>query len=162
MLRWRALVMSAERGAPAGDELAGLAGILGHERQETVLLAARGQLRLRHIGRGHLELGQGGLEPREVHVLARDDVLIGVVEVVVADPARDRDVTLAHRQLFLMELAEHGGEVGGLHAFCFCLQLMHTRVQGIASSRAGAMGSPQSRQIPYVPRSIRYSASSMA
>jgi hypothetical protein len=33
-------------------------------------------------------------------------------------------------------------------AFCFSLQAMHTRVHGIAVSRASAIGSPQSRQTP--------------
>jgi hypothetical protein len=39
---------------------------------------------------------------------------------------------------------------------------MQTRVQGMALSRGGAIISPQSRQTPYVPFSIRQSASSMA
>ena len=34
------------------------------------------------------------------------------------------------------------------HKFCFSLQLMHTRVHGIALSRASAIGSPQSRHMP--------------
>ena len=71
-----------------------------------------------------------------------------LLNVVVADLPRDGDVALAQRQLLAVELAEDGDEVGGFHAFCFCLQLMQTRVQGIASSRAGAIGSPQSRQMP--------------
>ena len=83
-----------------------------------------------------------------MHVLARDDVLVGVVEIVVADLPRHRDVALAQRELLAVELPEDGEQVGGLHAFCFCLQVMQTRVQGIASSRAGAIGSPQSRQMP--------------
>ena len=33
-------------------------------------------------------------------------------------------------------------------AVCFCLHSMQTRVHGMAFSRAGAIGSPQSRQIP--------------
>ena len=34
---------------------------------------------------------------------------------------------------------------------CFALQPMQTRVHGIALRRAGAIGSPQSRQTPYIP-----------
>ena len=39
---------------------------------------------------------------------------------------------------------------------------MQTRVQGIAFNRAGAIGSPQSLQIPNVPWFIRHRASSIA
>src|SRR2546429_464524 len=48
------------------------------------------------------------------------------------------------------------------HEFCFSLHVMQTRVHGMALSRASAMGSPQSRHTPYVPLSIRVSASSIA
>ena len=40
MLRWRAWVDVGERGAPAGDERVGLAGVLVDQRQEALLLAA--------------------------------------------------------------------------------------------------------------------------
>ena len=39
-------------------------------------------------------------------------------------------------------------KLGGFHACCFSLQLIHTRVHGIALRRASASGSPQSRQTP--------------
>ncbi len=107
-------------------------------------------------------LDQGSLEPGQVHVFAGDHVLIRVVELVVRHEARHGHMPLAHRQLFAVERTQRREKVVRLHVFCFCLQAMHTRVQGMASRRAGAMGSPQSRQIPYVPFSIRYSASSMA
>lgn len=49
--------------------------------------------------------------------------------------------------------AEIGPGAGARRRYdcCFSLHVMHTRVQGIAFSRAGAIGSPQSRQMPYVP-----------
>ena len=50
------------------------------------------------------------------------------------------------RQLLAIEILEQRKDVG--HEFCFSLQVMQTRVQGIALSRAGAIGSPQSRHIP--------------
>ena len=34
------------------------------------------------------------------------------------------------------------------YAFCFSLQVMQTRVQGMALRRASAIGSPQSLQMP--------------
>ena len=64
------------------------------------------------------------------------------------DVPRHRDVALAEGQLLAVALLEHVEELGGLHEFCFCLQVMQTRVHGMAFSRAGAIGSPQSRQMP--------------
>ena len=51
-----------------------------------------------------------------------------------------------HRQLLAMELLQERQQIG--HEFCFSLQVMQTRVHGIALSRAGAIGSPQSRHAP--------------
>ena len=98
--------------------------------------------------------------PGELCLLAIDDVLIRVVGVVVADDARARGVPQNRGQLVSIEFLEQRQQVR--HAFCFSLHLMQTRVHGMAFNRAGAIGSPQSRQIPYVPLSIRVSASSIA
>ena len=89
------------------------------------------------------------VEPAQVHVLAGDDVLIGVVEVVVGDDAAPTATwRCAHRQLVAVELAQELQHLCGFHELCFSLQVMQTRVQGIALRRAGAIGSPQSRQMP--------------
>ena len=93
-------------------------------------------------------VGDGVAQPAQVHVFAVDDVLVGVVEVVVADEARGRDVALPHRGLVAVELAQELEQFGGFHALCFSLQVMQTRVQGIAFSRGRAISSPQSRQMP--------------
>ena len=49
-------------------------------------------------------------------------------------------------ELVAVELLEQREQIG--HAFCFSLQVMQTRVHGMAFSRASAIGSPQSRQTP--------------
>ena len=64
------------------------------------------------------------------------------------DVPGDRLVPFDHGEAFAVALLQQGDELGGFHAFCFSLQLMHTRVQGMARSRASAIGSPQSRQMP--------------
>ena len=69
---------------------------------------------------------------------------------------------MQQRQPGQVEVADAGAARSVRHAFCFSLQVMHTRVQGMAFSRASAIGSPQSRQTPKVPFSIRTRASSMA
>ena len=58
-----------------------------------------------------------------------------------------RDEWYAHRGA-QPELPQELEQLGGFHALCFSLQVMQTRVHGMAFSRAGAMGSPQSRQMP--------------
>ncbi|MNC94963.1 hypothetical protein D3C83_119600 [compost metagenome] len=55
-------------------------------------------------------------------------------------------MTKERGELLPVEFLKEGGQIG--HEFCFSLQLMQTRVQGIAFSRAAAIGSPQSRQAP--------------
>ena len=84
----------------------------------------------------------------EVHVLARDDVLVGVVDVVVVNQTRRGHVPRPERGLVLVERLEQGAQLVGLHAFCFSLQVMHTRVHGMAFNRAAAISSPQSRHAP--------------
>ena len=59
------------------------------------------------------------------------------------------------RRTLSVEFLEERQQLGRLHDCCFSLQVMQTRVQGIAFSRAVAIGSPQSRHVPYVPFSIR-------
>ncbi len=107
-------------------------------------------------------VGQRVPQPVQVHVLTRDRVLVGVVEVVVAHDLRGGDVALAHVQLLAVELPQETDELVGGHALCFSLQVMQTRVQGIALSLASAISSPQSRHTPYVPFSILHKASSIA
>ena len=86
--------------------------------------------------------------PLRVHLLAGDHVLVGIVELVVADGLRAFDVTVHQSQAIAIELLQESELFRSLHAFCFSLQVMHTRVHGIALSRATAIGSPQSRQVP--------------
>jgi len=81
-------------------------------------------------------------------VLAGDDVLVGVVEDVAAYAAGPGFVPAPERRLVLVDRPQQHQEIAGLHALCFSLQVIQTRVQGIAASRAGAIGSLQSRQIP--------------
>src|SRR6185295_6722094 len=76
-----------------------------------------------------------------------DDVLIRIVEVVMAHRACARFVALDERDAAGGKIGQQLLEVGH-QAFCFSLHEMQTRVQGIASSRASAIGSPQSRQTP--------------
>ena len=85
-------------------------------------------------------------DPRELRLVAVDDVLIRVVGVVLPHQPRARFVAQQRRQLVAVELLEQRQDVA--HELCFSLHVMHTRVHGMALSRAGAMGSPQSRQIP--------------
>ena len=91
-------------------------------------------------------LGERRTNPRHVGVLAVDDVLIGVVEVVVPDRPGAGLVLLDDREAGSAALRQKGCHVA--HAFCFSLQAMQTRVHGIASSRAGAIMPPQSRHTP--------------
>ena len=90
----------------------------------------------------------GVVQPRQVHVLAVDDVLVGVVEVVVGDEAGGRDVTLPQGGLVAVQVLEHLEQLAVFHALCFSLQVMQTRVHGIAFKRGAAISSPQSRQMP--------------
>ena len=64
------------------------------------------------------------------------------------DQLRPGDMARAERRLFAVEVAQQLQQFGGFHEFCFSLQVMQTRVQGIAFSRGAAISSPQSRQIP--------------
>ena len=61
-------------------------------------------------------------------------------------------VTLEQRHPFGGKVREDLLEIVGLHgcdyAFCFSLQVIQTRVHGMAFSRASAIGSPQSRHTP--------------
>ena len=66
--------------------------------------------------------------------------------VVLPDEPGAGLVAQEPRQRLAVELLQNGQDV--VHAFCFSLQLMQTRVHGIARSRASAIGSPQSRHTP--------------
>ena len=64
-------------------------------------------------------------------------------------PAEEPEaLPLPDRQALAMELTQGVEQLLSVHALCFSLQVMHTRVQGMALRRAGAIGSPQSRQMP--------------
>src|SRR3954464_12246510 len=86
-------------------------------------------------------------------VFTIDDVLICVVEVVLIDRSRSCLVTQQRRQFVAIEILQQREKVR--HEFCFSLHVMQTRVHGIALRRAAAIGSPQSRQMPYVPFLLR-------
>ena len=149
MLRCRAWVIVATRGRHLSRNALRAVAVLGDDGCLPGIAPCRSPW---IVGSATIEraahVGDRVAQPRELQVFARDDVLVGVVEVVVADDAGGRDVALAHGQLVAIELAQQVEQFGGLHALCFSLQVMQTRVQGIAFSRAGAIGSPQSRQIP--------------
>ena len=147
MVRWRAfgsvsirgrhLSMkrcAASRSRSSAAALRTLAGGLGLLRHALVELP--------------LQVADGVGEPAQVHVLARDDVLIRVVEVVVGDDARIRHVAGALGELVAVELPQELQHLCGFHELCFSLQVMQTRVHGMALRRAAAIGSPQSRQMP--------------
>ena len=87
-------------------------------------------------------------KPRDVRVFPADDILVGVVEIQVADMVRDRLVPQQQCCALRRRTPGERQAFRRLHAFCFSLQVMHTRVHGIAFSRASAIGSPQSRQTP--------------
>ena len=100
------------------------------------------------VGSGAPSSRQRGRQPLEMGFFAVDHVLVRVVDVVPGHVHGDGPVMLGKRQPVAVALLQQGDEVGGFHAFCFSLQLMQTRVQGIACRRASAMGLPQSRQTP--------------
>ena len=102
--------------------------------------------RVHTIGDAAAQVGNGCREPRKLHVFAVDDVLIRIVDVVLPDQPRARLVAQHHRQLLAVKLLEERQQI--VHALCFSLQVMQTRVQGIAFSRGSAIGSPQSRHTP--------------
>ncbi len=81
-------------------------------------------------------------------LLATQHLLIAVVGIVGGDRLRVGLTRLEQPQRISMELVEKVQQLGGTHEVCFALQVMQTRVQGIAFSRASAIGSPQSRQMP--------------
>ena len=138
-----------DAGRPALDELFRRVAVRGDDRPLRLLaLARRLEVRDRLLLRRAAEVGDGVLQPADVHVVAVDDVLVGVVEVVVGDVPRRGDVAVAQRQLVAIERREELEQFAGVHELCFSLQVMQTRVHGMAFSRAGAIGSPQSRQIP--------------
>ena len=85
-------------------------------------------------------------DPREVDVVAVQEVLIRIVEIVLADVSGASLMPQELGQLVAMEILQQPGQI--VHEPCFSLHAMQTRVQGIAFSRASAIGSPQSRQMP--------------
>ena len=136
-------------GAPFVDEaLRGIAILANELRLDVGRLARRLDRRLGQLFQLAAHVDDRVAEPIELDVLAGDDVLKGVVEVVMGDMLGHRDVPLPHDQLVPVEFAQQREQFGRLHELCFSLQVMQTRVQGMAFSRAAAISSPQSRQMP--------------
>ena len=155
--------MTGDAIAPACDERARNLRIGGEDVAigGDVLLAFLGRLsgrqRQRRCGSGASISVKRVSAATRVRLFAGDDVLIGVVEIVVADDAGRRFVPLQQREPFGGEVGQkllqlvllHAAlSIGPAYAFCFSLQLMQDRVHGIAVRRASAIGSPQSRQMP--------------
>src|SRR4029079_4528695 len=95
-----------------------------------------------------------------MRVVPVDDVLIRVVDVVLPNKPGRRLMAQQRRELLSVELLQQPEQTR--HEPCFSLQVRPPRFHGMAFTRAVAIGSPQSRQMPYVPFSIRPSASSIA
>ena len=83
-----------------------------------------------------------------MHFLAAEHLLIAVVRIVRGDRLRVGLPGLEQLERLPMKIVEECQQLGGAHEFCFALQVMQTRVQGMAFSLASAIGSPQSRQTP--------------
>ena len=83
-----------------------------------------------------------------MHVLPAQHLLVGVVRVVISDRTRLHLTRLNEVEDVAIELLKKSEQLGRGHEACFALQVIQTRVQGMALSRASAIGSPQSRQTP--------------
>ena len=105
---------------------------------------------LRLPRRRHLtaETDDGVGQPLKVHVLPPQHLLVGVVRVVISDRTRVHLTRLNEVEDVRDRTLEEGEQLGRGHEACFALQVIQTRVQGMAWSRASAIGSPQSRQMP--------------
>ena len=97
---------------------------------------------------GPTQRGNRVAEPLEVNFLTAKDLLKAVVRIVGSDRLGIRLPLLEERKGVPVELVEEREELGGVHEVCFALQLMQTRVHGIAFNLASAIGSPQSRHTP--------------
>ena len=100
------------------------------------------------VGRRAAHVRDRVAQPVQLHVLAVDDVLVGVVEVVVADEARGRDVALAQRQLVAVELASAARAVRWLSRALLFLAGDADAGPRNRVQPGRAIGSPQSRQMP--------------
>ena len=161
MMRWRACVMRATRGRHRSTNAPRCRASSSRMPRNAPALDLLARLR-RSAGTGsavdgggqrRAELGERVLQPREVRLLAVDDVLVGVVEIVVADGARAGFVALQQRQPIGGELGEELLEFGPCFTWSLRLLLF---LAGDADARPGngvaaaasAIGSPQSRQTP--------------
>src|SRR5438132_2618957 len=136
-----------DAGTPAVGERLGIPRVLFDDLPRRIRASAVDAApRIGGFERDAAQLGDGRGDPRQLRFFAVEDVLIGVVEIVLDDVAGALLVAQESGQFVAVELLQQRKEIG--HAFCFSLQVMQTRVHGIALSRAGAIGSPQSRQIP--------------
>src|SRR6266849_3751034 len=98
---------------PAVDEGLRLVAVLADDPRLRVLFLARGlDRRLGRVFGSPAMIGDGVVDPRQVHVLAVDHVLVGVVEVVVHDEACGGHVTLPQRGLLAVELAQQLEQFG--------------------------------------------------
>ncbi len=105
------------------------------------------------LGFGHFvwtaaHVGDGVVQPPDLRVFASNHVLVRVVDLIVPDVTGGGDVPLSQAEFVPVKLPQELQQFGRLHELCFSLQVMQTRVHGIAFSRAGAIGSPQSRHTP--------------
>src|SRR5262249_39251321 len=121
---------------PAVDERLRVAGILVEDRTRDVAAAVAIASRRFGliVGHGPAEIRDRLPPPGELRVLAVDDVLVSVVLVVLRDEARTGLVLQEGGELLAVELLQQRDQVA--HEFCFSLQVMQTRVHGIALSRA--------------------------
>src|SRR4029078_11100364 len=100
--------------------------------------------------------------PLQMDVLATKHLLVGIIGIVGRHRPGVHLTCVDERERIAVEPLEERQHLRVAHEACFSLQVMQTRVHGMALRRASAIGSPQSRQMPYVPFSIFHKASSMA
>ena len=80
--------------------------------------------------------------------LPSEHLLIAVIGVVGRDRPGIGLPRLEQLERVSMKLVEECQQLGRAHEVCFALQVMQTRVHGMAFSLASAIGSPQSRHTP--------------
>ncbi len=100
MLRWRALVICSTRSRHRSTKRLAPLAVLAEDRRSAPAapLPDGCSVRLGHVLDRAAEVGDRVAQPAQLHVLAVDDVLVGVVEVVVGDEARAGDVALPQRR----------------------------------------------------------------
>ncbi len=138
----------ADAGHPSIDEGLLAADVGFHQRSAAVAGAVPRLALGRRLDRCSAERLDRVGQPPEMHVLAAQHLLVAVVGIVGLDRSRIRQPRVEQLERLPVELLKQCLQLGGGHEFCLALQVMHTRVQGMALRRASAMGSPQSRHTP--------------